>query len=190
MARDRGRLDPYELAVLRGGDDQSLDGVEDDGDGRPPPLPKLRLGNLRVGSLGLLGFFAVLILGALVTGGGQAGERPELPTSCTTPALALSVAEAEQGTPVTFAATGPAEGGDVVLAIGAASLGADLSAVPASPGGATQVVLPAVPLAECKAEGELGVVVPPGDYPVTLFRLTPAGAVKLVEQRLVVTPEQ
>ena len=179
----RGQLDIYELAVLRGGNttfdlsgEAEQDRVED---GHPPPLKPLRVGKLKVGSLGLLGGFFVLVL--LVSINNLGGGAGELPASCTSYGLKLPTAAVREHAPVSWSAAGP--DGEVVLALDAASLRADLSAV-ALPGRTAQVIRPALRLSGCAGSAVFGVQVPAGRHTATLFRLTPDGPVATVSRPL------
>ena len=178
--RNRAGLDPYELAVLRG--NQSLQGDPEAPD-ENRPLPQLKFGNLRVGSLGLL--LGVLII-TLVASGVRYGGRnntPTLTTSCEKPGFAISTSELRRGAPLYFAVTGPAR--SVVVAIDATSLAADLTPT-LSPGAReAQVVRPAVRMSGCKGKGEMGVQVPAGEHTIGVF---PAeGGPALVTKKLTVT---
>ena len=184
MARDRrrGGLDPYELAVLRGGgQDAGPDGEDDKG--RPPPLPKFRVGRFKVGPLGLLvGILTIVGVGSAVRYG--AGP-PGLAASCTSPALALAVPSVVQHGPVEYTAVGP-DSGPVILAVDTASVGADLTPVPL-PGRAAQVVGRPKRLTGCRLTGAFGAQVLPGKHTVTLFRLGPGGSETLAHAPLEVT---
>ena len=179
----RGQLDIYELAVLRGGaTDFDPEGSDPSGeDGHPPPLKPLRVGKLKVGSLGLLGGFFVLVL--LVSINNLGGGAGELPASCTSYGLKLPTAAVREHAPVSWSAAGP--DGEVVLALDAASLRADLSAV-ALPGRTAQVIRPALRLSGCAGSAVFGVQVPAGTHTATLFRLTPSGPVAAVSAPLLV----
>lgn len=169
-------LDPYELAVLRGPAAQG----DDDG---PPPLPKLRIGNLRVGAFGfVVGLLVIVILGSTVRYSANS-KPPPLEPDCTTSRLALSSVEIPRGGALRYSVVGPER--DVVLAIGAARLGPDLVAEPLPGAVETQVVREPKPLEGCKSTGALGVQVPPGDHTVSVF---PAeGGAPLTSRPLTVT---
>ena len=182
----RGQLDIYELAVLRGGAtdfDPYGEGSDAGGeDGHPPPLKPLRVGKLKVGSLGLLGgFFVLVLLVSLNNLGNGAGEQ--LPANCTSYGLKLPTAAVREHAPVSWSAAGP--DGEVVLALDAASLRPDLSAVPL-PGRTAQVIRPALRLSGCAGSAVFGVQVPAGTHTATLFRLTPSGPVAAVSAPLLV----
>ena len=176
----RGQLDAYELAVLRGaGDDNATE------DGHPPALKPLQVGKFKVGSLGLLGGFFVLVL--LVSVSRLGGTAPGIAANCTSYGLKLPTSPVVEHAPVAWSAAGP--DGEVVLALDTASLhiaslGADLTAVAVA--GRTAQVLPAIGLSGCAAAAVFGVQLPAGTHTATLFRLTPSGAVAVASQRLVV----
>lgn len=175
----RGQLDAYELAVLRGGDTAFDDGGAEDG--HPPPLKPLTIGKFKVGSLGLLGGFFVIVL--LVSVSNLGGGAPALPANCTAYGLKLPTAAVREHAPVRWSAAGP--DGEVVLAIDAATLGADLSAVPL-PGRTAQVIRPALRLTGCAGAAVFGIQLPAGPHTATLFRLTPNGPVAAVSAPLLV----
>ena len=177
----RKGLDAYELAILRGGQTSATDPLaEDDG---PPPLPKLRIGNFRVGPLGfVVGLLIIVFVGTSVRFGG--GTRPpELAASCDTSALAISATEVRRGQPLRYAVVGPAT--RVVVAIDAASLDPDLTATPLPGASEPQVIAEPKRLAGCKATGILGVQVPAGDHTVSVFPAT--GGAPLASKPLTVT---
>lgn len=178
--RNRSGLDPYELAVLRGTD--SLQGDPEAPD-EARPLPALKFGNLRVGSLGLLlGVLVIFLVGSGVRYGGQ-NRTPKLATSCETPALAISATTVRRGSPLYYAVTGPDR--DVVVAIDAASLSADLTATVLSSAGEAQVIREPTKMSDCKAKGVLGVQVPAGMHTFSVF---PAeGGTPLASTALTVT---
>jgi hypothetical protein len=176
----RSGLDPYELAILRG--PHSLEGDPEEPD-ESRPLPKLRFGNLRVGSVGLLvGIFVIFLVGSGVRYGGR-NHTPALATSCEKPGLAISVSEVRRGGPLYFAITGPDR--TVVIAIDAASITSDLAATPLSGARDTQVDRLRVPMSACKGKGEMGVQVPPGEHTVSVFPAGGGGA--LASKKLTVT---
>lgn len=176
----RSGLDAYELAVLRGSD--SLQGDPEAPD-EARPLPKLRFGNLRIGSLGLLvGIFAIFLVGSGVRYGGQ-NHVPKLSTSCQTPALAISAHAVIRGTPLYYAVTGPNR--TVIVAIDAAALSSDLTAAAISGAGEPQVIRVPLRMSGCRGTGVLGVQVPAGDHTVSIF---PAeGGEPLASEPLTVT---
>lgn len=176
----RSGLDAYELAVLRGTD--SLQGDPEAPD-EQRPLPKLRFGNLRIGSLGLLvGVFVIFLIGSGVRYGGV-NRTPKLATSCTTPGFAISTDEVVRGRPLYFAVTGSKQ--RVVVAIDAAALSADLTATVLAGADEAQVIRPPVDVRNCKGKGVLGVQVPAGKHTVSVF---PAeGGAPLVSKPLTVT---
>jgi hypothetical protein len=166
--------------VLRGTD--SLQGDPEAPD-EARPLPKLKFGNLKVGSVGLLvGVFAIFLLGSGVRYGGR-NHTPALATSCRTPGFAISTTELRRGQPLYFAVTGPAR--TVVVAIDAASITSELVATPVRGADEAQVDRLPVNLSDCKGKGELGVQVPAGDHTIGVF---PAeGGTALVSKKLTVT---
>ncbi len=176
----RSGLDPYELAILRG--PHSLEGdPEAPDDARP--LPKLKFGNLKVGSLGLLfGILVIFLIGSGVRYGGR-NHTPTLTTSCQAPGFAISVKELRRGNPLYFAVTGPDR--TVVIAIDAAAVTSDYVATALSGAAQTQVDRLPVKLTGCKGKGEMGVQVPAGDHTISVF---PAeGGAPLVSKKLTVT---
>ena len=181
----RGQLDAYELAVLRGGNNTfDLSGEAEQAraeDGHPPPLKPLTVGKFKVGSLGLLGGFFVLVL--LVSISSLGSTEDGLPANCTAYGLRLPTTAVREHAPVRWSAAGP--DGEVVLAVDAAALRADLSAVPL-PGRTAQVIRPALRLTGCAGSSVFGIQLPAGPHTATLFRLTPAGPVAVVSQPLLV----
>lgn len=176
----RSGLDAYELAILRGTD--SLQGDPEAPD-EARPLPKLKFGNLRVGSLGLLaGIMLIFLIGSGVRYGGR-NHTPALATSCTSPGLAISVTELRRGNPLYFAVTGPDR--TVVVAIDAASITSDYVATPLAGAREAQVDRVPVKMSGCKGKGEMGVQVQPGEHTISVF---PAdGGAALVSKKLTVT---
>jgi hypothetical protein len=147
------------------------------------PLPKLRFGNLRVGSVGLLvGIFVIFLIGSGVRYGGR-NHTPELTTSCKAWGMAISASNVVRGSPVYFAVTGP--GRTVVIAIDAASITSGLSATPLAGAIDAQVDRVPVKLSACQGKGVLGVQVAAGEHTVGVF---PAeGGRPLTTRRLTVT---
>ena len=180
----RGKLDAYELAILRGGNqtfELSAEGADAaTEDGSPPPLRPLKVGRFKVGSLGLLGGFFVIVLLVSISRLGDSGPKG-LPANCTSYVLSVPTKAVEEHQPVAWAAAGP--DGDVVLAIDAGSLGIDLTPM-ALPGRTAQVIRPPLRLTGCTATAVFGVQVPVGLHTATLFRLTPDGPVATVSQPL------
>ena len=163
------RPDPYELAVARAASPEDDGSGQQDADGAPP-LPRLQLGPLKVGPTGLLvGVVLLVAVGTLVRFDGD--RTPDLPTSCTTPGVALSVGRVQPGGLVDYAVVGPGR-----------ALG--LQVAPLA-GGAPQQVLPPVRLQGCRATGRFGAQVPPGAYRVQVVVDGQAAAA----QDLVVTDE-
>lgn len=145
-----------------------------------------QVGRRRLATLPLLGLLLGLAaLSAVVRGGAAPG--PGLAASCTSPALVLAPDRARAGQPVRYAVVGPEAGGDVVLAVDAASLRADLFAVPV-PGLRAQVLSAPRLLRGCRLVGAFRVDVGPGRHVVTAYRVAPGGAVPLAAQDLVVRP--
>src|SRR4051794_9121395 len=103
---------------------------------------------------------------------------PELTTSCTTPAIALSTTTQRQHHTVRWSVTGP--GGSIFeLTLGVSRVdvasGGRLVFVPENGGdqkteqrAGHQQTMPK----SCKASGAFGVLVPPGKYTVRMFRLS------------------
>ncbi len=114
----------------------------------------------------LLGVLVIFLIGSGVRYGG-AHRTPKLTTSCTTPALALSASTVRRGGPLYVAVTGPDR--TVVVALDAARLAPDLTTTLLPGAKETQVVRPAVQLADCKGASVLGVQVPPGAHTVSVF---------------------
>jgi hypothetical protein len=166
--------------VLRGSD--ALQGDPEAPD-EARPLPKLRFGNLRIGSLGLLGGILVIFLVGTGVRYGGVNHTPNLATSCATPALATSASSLVRGHPLYYAVTGPSR--RVVVAIDAARLGPDLRATTLPGAREAQVVRPPVTMTGCKGKGILGVQVPAGTHTVSVF---PAeGGTPLASRPLTVT---
>jgi hypothetical protein len=176
----RSGLDPYELAILRG--PHSLEGdPEAPDDARP--LPKLKFGNLRVGSVGLLvGVFVIFLIGSGVRLGGR-NHTLALATSCTSPGLAISATTVRRGSPLYFAVTGPDR--TVVIAIDAVSVTSDYVATPLTGSAEAQVDRVPVTMAACKGKGVLGVQVPAGKHTVSV--LPAEGGTALISKQLTVT---
>ena len=147
------------------------------------PLPRLKFGNLKVGSLGLLvGIFVIFLVGSGVRYGGR-NHTPALTTSCEAPGFAISVNELRRGLPLYFAVTGPDRA--VVIAIDAASVTSDYVATPLTGAAETQVDRVPVKMSGCKGKGEMGVQVQPGEHTISVF---PAeGGTPLVSKKLTVT---
>jgi len=110
--------------------------------------------------------FVIFLIGSGVRYGGV-NHTPALTTSCQTPGLAISASDVVRGRPLYFAVTGPNR--TVVVAIDAATLSADLTAVPLAGVRATQVIRPPVTLSGCAGKGVLGVQVPAGVHTVSVF---------------------
>lgn len=166
--------------MLRGSD--SLQGDPEAPD-EARPLPKLKFGNLRIGSLGLLGgFLVIFLIGSGVRYGG-ADHTPKLATSCTSPALAISVSTLRRGNPLYFAVTGPDR--VVVVAIDAGTLSGDLTAAPLPGAHEAQVDRVPVRMSHCKGKGVLGVQVPAGAHTISVFPA--AGGPPLASRPLTVT---
>ena len=117
----------------------------------------------------VVGLLVIVFLGTTVRYSTNA-RQPRLEPSCSVPALALSAASIPRGGALRWTAVGP--GDEVVIAIGAARLSADLTATPLPGASELQVVRPATALKGCKATGVLGVQVPAGAHTVSVF---PAG---------------
>jgi hypothetical protein len=114
-----------------------------------------------------------------------AGNRPPaLAASCTTPGLALSADSVRRGGLLRYSAVGPADGA-IVVAIDAARLRPDLSAVPLPGAADTQVVKVPKRLTGCRTEGRLGVQMGAGTHTVSVFPA--AGGDPLASRSLTVT---
>jgi hypothetical protein len=121
-------------------------------------------------------------VGSGVRYGGR-NHTPDLATSCEKPDLAISVDELRRGLPLYYAVTGPTR--TVVIAIDAATVGADLTATPIKDGAEPQVVRVPVKMSGCMGKGEMGVQVQPGEHTIGVF---PAeGGAALVTKKLTVT---
>jgi hypothetical protein len=125
--------------------------------------------------------FVIFLVGSGVRYGG-ADHTPALTTSCTTPGLAVSTSSTVRGHPLYFAVTGPDQ--SVVVAIDAANLSPDLSAVPLA-GKTPQVIRPPLTIRGCKGKGVLGVQVGPGSHVIGVFPAEGGGP--LTTQPLTVT---
>lgn len=149
-------------------------------DGRLLRRPKLSW--LAIGLVVLVGFAIV-----------RRASPVALKTSCTTPAFALSTHSVHQRDPLRYALTGPADG-TYVLAV-------DIATFTRTPAGRlVPVPDPGVPLDQvqapaqtsglpnCKGNSYFGVLVPPGQHVVRLFRIEPAAVVVVDSQQLTVTP--
>jgi hypothetical protein len=119
---------------------------------------------------------AAVVITIIVIRAGQGSSPPELETSCTTPAFALSTYAIDSNQTVRWAATGPA-GSRFALAIGVAGFtkAADghLAPVPdegVAPRG-TRTTAPAEMDDDCTADGTFGVVLPAGRYTVRMFTI-------------------
>lgn len=161
MARREPRgLDPYERALLAGPQEKAAEGDED----APPPLPrKLGIGNLRVGALGLLAFFALIVLVSVTRAEGDA--RPLLEPDCDRPQLALTPVEVQQYRPVTWTYAGP--DGRYVVTVDAQEVGRTTTGF----GGRTaQQVREWGPVTGCAVTGTFGVQVEPGRHVLQVWR--------------------
>jgi hypothetical protein len=126
---------------------------------------------------------AVILFGLAVIHARLTSRPPALATNCSTPAIALSSSSASQGSIIRWSATGQAHM-HFVLMIGVSRLAhsprpGQLRAVPDPTDGNNVTRFAARPTAlssSCKASGEFSVTVPPGHYPVTMFRLDGTGA--------------
>lgn len=171
MARrpEREGLDPYELAVLRGPVSKSAPG-EPDSDGELPPLPKLKVGRMRVGAMGfLLGFLALFVLGAVYSASSR--TAPELEPDCERPQLALAQAQVEQFQPLSYSYVGP--DGRVLLLVDAAGIEGGRP-VPL-PGRTVQVIGGEHQVTDCRLTGVFGVQVPPGQHTLQVWPVRSEG---------------
>jgi hypothetical protein len=119
---------------------------------------------------------AAVVITVIIIRAGQGSSPPELATSCTTPAFALSTYSIDGHQTVRWAATGPA-GTRFALTIGVADFttapDGHLAPVP-DPGVATGQTRTSAPQEmddDCKADGTFGVVLPAGTYAVRLFTI-------------------
>jgi len=183
--RDRRKPgpDPYERAAQRMADRSGIGGTELDENGELP-RPGLRVGGQVIGIRGQLLAFAGLVLLALLVRGGSGG--PDLQRSCTTPALAVAPTVVAADQPVRYALVGPSGGGDVLLAVDAAALAPDLTAVPLPGARDTKVVGQRRALDGCRVTGSFPAPGSPGAHTVTAFRLTGSGGVPLASRPLTV----
>ena len=140
---------------------------------------------------------AAVIITVIIIRAGQGSPPPDLKTSCTTPAFALSTYSTTSHKTVRWAATGPA-GTHFALAIGVARFtpapDGHLAPVP-DPGVAARGTRTSAPQEmgdDCKADGTFGIVLSPGTYTVRLFTITGAGTtpkvVSVAERQLTIEP--
>lgn len=165
--RDARRgLDPYERAVLGAGrapatEAEATSAGEKD-KSAPPPLPRrATIGNLRVGSVGLLAFLGVLVAVAVLRGGSPG--RALLEPSCTQPRVAVALARIEQFQPLTFTVAG-ADGRYRVALRAAGARGAQ-----------QQLVAAALEVRGCRATSVFGVQTSPGRHVLEVRRLPVGG---------------
>ncbi len=178
--------DQYEAAAQRLGRQRRLD---DEGVIAPP------VAAMGPGGRGQLKFLLVFFVGAVLFALVQASRSgaPELAADCDRAQLALSTAQPQQGDPVHWTATGPADA-PAILAIGVASFdrGADgeyrIRPLPGRAAEQTQAASHQFRLSGCVESGYFGVTVPPGEHTVTLFRLTESGSESLASHRITVQP--
>jgi hypothetical protein len=138
---------------------------------------------------------AAVVITIIIIRAGQGSPPPELTTSCTTPAFALSTYSIDGHDTVRWAATGPADT-RFALAIGVdrftEAADGHLAPVPdagVAPGG-TRTTAPEELDDDCKADGTFGVVLPAGTYAVRLFTIegdNAADVQPVVEHTLTVT---
>lgn len=137
------RPDPYELAVRRGAQEPGPDG------GAAPPLPRLTIGRLRIGPLGLVvGILVLVLLGGFVRL--DANRSPAIAASCSSVGLAVSRDRVQPGGLVRYTLVGP-DGARLQLRV------ADQQ-------------LPPVVLRGCRVEGSFGVQVAPGEHQLEVLR--------------------
>ena len=115
----------------------------------------------------LLGFLAVVVIGALVRGAGS--RPPALAASCTTPSYAVSTNSVKRFGVVRWTAVGPRDS-RVVLAVDSASL----PGMAAGPRGVGRVYGPTA-LTGCAAGGLFGVTAPSGQHTISAFAVAPDG---------------
>ena len=118
----------------------------------------------------------VIILVVLVIHAAGGGRAPSITKSCTTPDFALSAANEKQHHEVEWSVTGP-PGMKYLLTVGVSgyvSSDNQLTATP-DPGHTREQMQPAsqrnTMTGSCVQTGHFGLLVPPGNYQVRLFRL-------------------
>jgi hypothetical protein len=144
-------FDPYEIGARNS--DPELGALQPF-----PPAPK------RLPPMELLGLFAVGVVVVAIIRGGVGGSGPEVKGSCTAPAFALSKDSVAQFEVVKWSVAGPS--GSTVL------LGVDVDTAVGASGDA---LLGRRTLSGCKASGQFGLRVGPGDHTVSAFLLRPDG---------------
>ncbi|HEY5335716.1 MAG TPA: hypothetical protein VIJ71_06810 [Mycobacteriales bacterium] len=155
----------------------------------PPPEDPGRKGlyrpNRRV-LYGLLVLLGLLAIGRAYFSGGH-GQPNLLPTSCTTPAVALRDSTVGQGDTLGVVAVGPADAiYSIYLDVSAVRIGGDGKPVgvpePGTPTEQAQLLIVASTLPGCRAEGSpvLNGQIRPGAHLVTLLRHNPDGTQTLV----------
>lgn len=155
----------------------------------PPPEDPGRKGLYRPNRrflYGLLIVLGLLALGRVAFRGGHTSSNA-LPTSCTTPAVALRAATVGPGDTLGLAVVGPPDVPYAVyLDVAAVRVGAGGKPVGVPDPGAsidqTQLLISPSTLPGCRAEGSpvLNGQVAPGQHRVTLLRLNPDGTQTLV----------
>jgi hypothetical protein len=128
-----------------------------------------------------VGLLGIILIGSTVRLSG-ARKPPDLTTSCTVPALALSTPTIRIGGPLRYTTVGPTD--RIVVAIDATKVAADGTATPLAGHTETQVI-PQQQLTDCRVSGILGVQVQPGEHVIGVFPA--AGGGPLTTQPLTVT---
>jgi hypothetical protein len=135
---------------------------------------------------GLLIVLGLLAVGRAVLSSGHDASNP-LPTSCTTPAVALGSSTVDPGDTLAVIVVGPPDVTyTVYLDVAAVRLGADGKPVGVTDAGKsteqTQLLISAATLPGCRAEGSpvLNGQIKPGQHQVTLLRHNADGSQTLV----------
>jgi hypothetical protein len=121
---------------------------------------------------------ALLVLAIILLRAFSASPPPDLKTSCTQPAIALSTTTQQQHHTVRWSVTGPGRMiFELTLGVSRVDVGAGGRLIFVPEAGGTQKTeqraghqqtMPA----GCKASGAFGVLVPPGSYTVRMFQLS------------------
>ncbi len=132
----------------------------------------------------------VFALVALAIGIGTSAAQtrtPELPADCHRTVLKLSTADGRFGSPVTWKATGPA--GDYALTLDGAvvSRGSGRTVAVDQAGGAPAWAGPVFAMTGCRATGRFGLILPPGDHVLRMFRFGTTGAQAVVTQPVTIS---
>lgn len=187
--RSARRIDPYEAAVDRfekTGQPDAENGEEPEEDPGPDFSASFRKQKWAILAVG-----ALIVVGGLFRSAGSS-QRPRLTADCTHSRLALSASSVEQGSLVTWTATGPSDG-TVILGIDVMrftkAVDGTLAREPVNgkPLDATQPASSELQLKGCSGSGFFGAVVPPGKHTVSLFRVSASGAEPVASAGLEVT---